>query len=184
MGWAGAHRNTQNQRICTEALFDFVECDKEIGPFAIHLVDESDPRHVVLVGLMPDGLALGLDALSGAENHHAAVQHAKAAFHLGGEIDVAGCVDKVYGDVLPREVDAGREDRYATLLLLGIGVGNGGAFVDGADAVAGTAVEEHSLGNGRFSGIDVGDNADVSDFGQIDGHGLVSCVAGLDRRVL
>ncbi len=74
---------------------DFLERAEEIGPFAVHLVDEREPRHVVLVGLAPDGLALGLDAFAGAEDHHAAVEHPQAPLHLGGEIDVAGRVDQV-----------------------------------------------------------------------------------------
>ena len=31
----------------------------EVGADLVHLVDERDARHVVLVGLAPDGLALG-----------------------------------------------------------------------------------------------------------------------------
>ena len=75
---------------------------EEVGPFAVHLVDEGDARHVVLVGLAPDGFALRLDAFPGAEDHHAAVQHAEAPLDLGGEIDVAGRVDEVDGDVASR----------------------------------------------------------------------------------
>ena len=74
---------------------DLLEGAEEVGPFAVHLVDEGDAGHVVLVGLPPDGLALGLDAFAGAEDHHAAVQHAEAPLDLGGEIDVAGRVDEV-----------------------------------------------------------------------------------------
>ena len=87
---------------------DFVERAEEVGPFAVHLVDERDPRHVVLVGLMPDGFALGLDAFAGAEDHHAAVEHAQAPLDLGREIDVAGRVDQVDLDVLPGEGDRRR----------------------------------------------------------------------------
>ena len=82
-------------RLAVQPLVDFFQRAEEVGPFAVHLVDEGDAGHVILVGLPPDGLALGLDAFAGAEDHHAAVQHAEAAFHLGGEIDVAGRVDEV-----------------------------------------------------------------------------------------
>ena len=53
------------------------------------------PRHAVLVGLPPDGFALGLDAFAGAEDDHAAVEHAQAPLHLGREVDVARRVDQV-----------------------------------------------------------------------------------------
>ena len=147
---------------------------KIVGPFAVHLVDEGDPRHAVLVGLMPDGLALGLDAFAGAEDHHAAVEHPQAPLHLGGEIDVAGRVDQVDLDVLPGEGDRGGVDRDAPLLLLGVVVGDGGALVDLAHAVAEAAVEQHPLGDGGLAGVDVGDHADVAEVVEVGGHGGIA----------
>ena len=90
-----ADGNLQRDRIGAEPIADFVEHGFEVGPFAVHLVDERQPRHVVLVGLPPDRFALRLDAFAGAEHHHAAVQHAQAALDLGREIDVAGRIDQV-----------------------------------------------------------------------------------------
>ena len=52
----------------------------------------------------------------------------------------------------------------------GIGVGFRRAFVDGPDAVLGAGVIEHPFGDGRFAGIDVGDDADVSKFFDVAGH--------------
>ena len=92
---AGADGQVDRDRLAVEPVADFVERAEEIGPFAVHLVDEGDPRHAVLVGLVPDRLALGLDAFAGAEDHHAAVEHAQAPLDLGREIDVAGRVDQV-----------------------------------------------------------------------------------------
>ena len=154
---------------------DFVKGAEKIGPFAVHLVDKRQAGHAILVGLMPDRFALGLDAFAGAENHHSAVQDAQAALDLGREIDVAGRVDEIdlnfgAGNVLgadgfhvPIEPDAGGVDGYAALLLLGIVIGYGGALIDLAHAVAEPAIEEHPLGDGGFAGIDVGDNADVAE---------------------
>ena len=62
---------------------------EQVAALAVHLVDEGDARHLVAVGLVPDGLALRLDAAHGAEDHDDAVQHAQRALHLHGEIDVA-----------------------------------------------------------------------------------------------
>ena len=90
-----AHGNLQRDRPGAEAAADLLEHRLEIGPFAVELVDERQPRHVVLVGLPPDGFALGLDALAGAEHDDAAVEHAQAALDLGREIDVPRRVDQV-----------------------------------------------------------------------------------------
>ena len=99
----GADRQRDDDRIGFESFPDFLDRGVEVGSLAIHLVDEREPRHVVLVRLAPDGLALGLDALAGAEDHHAAVEHPKAPLDLGGEVDVAGRVDQVDPDVLVGE---------------------------------------------------------------------------------
>ena len=78
-----------------EPVADLVDERVEVGAFAVELVDEREPRHVVLVGLPPDGFALGLDPFAGAEDDHGAVEHAQAALDLGGEVDVARRVDQV-----------------------------------------------------------------------------------------
>ena len=54
-----------------EAVYDLLDAAVEVGADLVHLVDEHDARHVVLVGLAPDGLGLRLDAL-------VAVEHATA----------------------------------------------------------------------------------------------------------
>ena len=55
------------------------------------------------------------------------------------------------------------------LLFLGVVVGDGGALVDRADAMAEAAVEEHPLGHGGFSRVDVGNHADVAEMMEV-GH--------------
>ena len=61
------------------------------------------------------------------------------------------------------KVTAGGVDRDAPFLLLGIVIGDGGALIDLAHAVAEAAVEQHPLGDGGLAGIDVGDDADVAE---------------------
>ena len=49
----------------------------EVGADAVHLVDVGNPRHVVLVGLAPDGLGLRLDAGDRVKERDCAVQDAQ-----------------------------------------------------------------------------------------------------------
>src|SRR5690625_3722773 len=56
-----ADRNLHDQRLGTEALDDGADGEEEVGAELVHLVDEADARDLVLVGLPPDGLRLGLD---------------------------------------------------------------------------------------------------------------------------
>ena len=148
----------------TEPAADLLEHGFEVGPFAIELVDERQPRHFVLVRLPPNRFALRLDAFAGTEHHDAAIEHAQAPLDLGREIDVARRIDQIDDDVFPRELHAGRVDRDAALGFLGIVVGRGGAPIDFARAVLRAAGKQHALRHRRLARIDVGNDADVADF--------------------
>ncbi len=167
MGRPLAHWDLQRDRPGAEAVADFIEDGLEIGPFAVQLVDERQPRHVILVGLPPHRFALRLDAFAGAEHDDAAVEHAQAALDLGREVDVAGRIDQVDYDVLPRKLHAGRVDGDAAFGLLRIVIGRGGAHIHLAGAMLRPAGKQHPLGHRRLAGVDVGNDADVADFGEV-----------------
>ena len=61
----------------------------EVRAELVHLVDEADARDVVLVGLTPDGLRLGLDALLAVEHGDGTVEDAQRALDLDREVHVA-----------------------------------------------------------------------------------------------
>ena len=138
----------------------------ELGPNAVHLVDERDPRHVVTVGLTPDRLALRLDAGDGVEDGDGAVEHPQRALHLDGEVDVAGGVDDVDAVIEPLAGRRGGRDRDAALLLLLHPVHRRGAFVHLADLVVDPGVEQDPLGRGGLARVDVGHDPDVAGPGQ------------------
>ncbi len=104
-----------------EALEDAVEAEIEVGADLVHLVDEADARDVVLGGLPPDGFGLGFDAFLAVEDGDRAVEHAQRAFHLDGEVDVAGRVDQVdrvaFAVAVPGTGRGGGVDRDAALLF-------------------------------------------------------------------
>jgi hypothetical protein len=90
-------------------LDDHVDARVEVGARAVELVDEADARHVVAVGLTPDGLGLRLNAGHAVEHRDRAVEHAQRALDLDGEVDVAGGVDDVDLVALPRSTWSRRE---------------------------------------------------------------------------
>ena len=92
-----------------------------------------------------------------------AVENSERAFDFGGEIDVSWRVDEVEGMVFPIECNGGGLDGDASFLFFEIVIGNGRTLVDHSDFVNEVRVEEHTFGNGCFSRIDMGDNADVAD---------------------
>ena len=58
----GADRQLQRDRLRLQALADLLEHSEEVRAGPIHLVDEGNARHAVIVRLAPDGLGLRLDA--------------------------------------------------------------------------------------------------------------------------
>ena len=163
VGRSSADRKRDDDGIRLEPFLYLVDGGIEIGSLAVHLVDEREPRHVVFVGLTPNGFALGFDALAGAKHNHAAIEHPQTPLDLGGEIDVAGRVDQIDADVFVRQRDTRRVDRNAAFLLLGVEVGDRRALVDRAHPMTDAAIEQHPLGDRRFAGVDVGDDADVAE---------------------
>src|SRR6185436_18490108 len=121
---------------------DLIEGALEVGADAVHLVDEADPRHAVLVGLTPDGFRLRLDAGDRVEHGDGAVEDAQRALDFGGEVDVAGGVDDVDAVIAPETGGRRGGDGDAALLLLLHPVHDRGAFVDFSQLVRNPGVEQ------------------------------------------
>ncbi|MNU61690.1 hypothetical protein D3C71_508990 [compost metagenome] len=165
----GADRQLDGHGHALQAVGDLLAHAQEIGPHPIHLVDEGDARHVVFVGLPPDGLGLRLHAAHGVIHHHGAVEHAHRALDLDRKIHVAGRiddVDAVFGEIaghaFPEGSGGGRGNGDTPLLLLLHPVHGGGAIVHFADLVIDPRIKQDALGGGGLAGVDMGADADVA----------------------
>jgi hypothetical protein len=157
----GADGQLDGRRPRAQPRLDLLDDGREVGPHAVHLVDEGQARHAELVRLVPHRLRLRLDPIDGREDHHGAVEDAQAALDLDGEIDVARRVDEVQLVIAPVEHRRRGGDGDAALALLGHPVHLGVALVDLADLVDLSGVEEEALGDRRLARVDVGDDANV-----------------------
>ncbi len=151
----GTDRQLQDERLGTETLLDGAHGEEEVRTELVHLVDEADTRHVVFLGLSPDLLGLRLDAFLAVEHRDRTVEHAQAALHLDGEVDVARGVDDVDLVLVPETGHRSGGDGDPPLLLLLHPVRRRGAVVGLTDLVVHTGVEKDSLGRGGLAGIDV-----------------------------
>ena len=157
-----ADRKLDAHRVGRHPRDQIVDALVEVGADLIHLVDEDDARHVVLVGLAPHRLGLRLDALVAVEHAHGAVEHAQRALDLDREVDVPGRVDDVEPLVLPEAGGRRGRDGDAALLLLLHPVHGRGAFVHLAHLVALAGVIEDPLRGRGLAGIDVGHDAEIA----------------------
>ena len=138
-----------------------IECRK-LAPTRSILLMKAMRGTVVLVGLAPDRLGLGLHAGHRVEHRDRAVEHAQRALHLGREVHVARGVDDVDAVVLPEAGGRGGGDGDPPLLLLLHPVHGGGAFVHFADLVVDPGVIEDALGGRGLPGVDVRGDPDVA----------------------
>ena len=164
-----ADRELDRHRVGAEAVAHRLHGGEEVRAGAVHLVDERDARHLVLVGLPPDRLGLRLDAGDRVEHGDRAVEDAEAALHLDREVHVPGRIDDVDPMVAPERGRRGRRDRDAALLLLRHPVHRRGALVDLAHLVGAAGVVEDPLGRRRLARVDVGHDPDVADAVERDG---------------
>ena len=163
-------------RVGLQPVVHHVDHVVEVRAHDVHLVHVDETGDVVVVGLAPDGLALGLDAALGAQHGDASVQDAQAALDFDSEVHVARGVDDVQPAALPVAGGGGGGDGDAALLLLLHPVHGGVALVHLAELVVDAGVEKDTLGRRRLAGVDVGHYADIPGVfkGKFSGHRLCS----------
>ena len=135
-----------------------------VGRREIDLVEGGDDLEVVLQRQVAVGQRLGLDALGGVDDEHHALAGGQRAADLVAEVDVAGRVDQVEGVALPVDAHVLGLDRDAPLTLQIHRVQVLLAHVAGVDGVGQL---EDAVAQRRLAVVDVGDDGEVADAGQI-----------------
>ena len=152
--------------ICTQHILHLTANLEEVRAGAVHFVHVAHAGNVILVGLTPYGLTLGLNATYGAECCHSAVEHAERTLYLNGEVNVSRSVNEVdfifVARIFPEGSGGGGGDCDTTLLLLLHPVHGSGTVVHLADFVGKAGVEQNTLRCGGLTGIDVGHDTDIA----------------------
>ena len=73
----------------------------KVGSYAVHLVNETEPRNLVVIGLTPNRFTLSLNTFNRTENDNGTVENSQTAFHFRREINVPGRVDDVDRVIIP-----------------------------------------------------------------------------------
>src|SRR6201999_46963 len=90
-----ADRPGDDHRAGAQTVDHHVDAALEVSASAVHLVDEADARHVILVGLTPHGFGLRLDTGNSVEHSNRTVQHAHGTLDFNGEVHMTRRVDDV-----------------------------------------------------------------------------------------
>ena len=158
------HRDLDRDGIGAQILLHLCDHFGKVGAGAVHLVHERDARHAVLVGLVPDSLALRFHTTHGTENGDHAVDDAQRTLHLDGEIDVAGSVYQIDLVVFPLRGDGCRRDGDTALLLLLHEVHGGLTVVCFTDFTVHAGEVKDTLRAGGFARINMRSDTDISQF--------------------
>ena len=148
----------------------------EVGTDTVHLVHEAQTGHVVLGGLAPHRLRLGLHTGNTAEHHDSAVEHAQGALHLCGEVHVPGGINNVElevlvledlvaalsGELFPVGRNGGGGNGNTALLFLLHPVGGGRAIVRLTELMDHAGVEQDTFRKRGFATVNVSGNTEVT----------------------
>ena len=166
-------RQLNGHRVMPEFVTQLLNHPSGVGAAAVAFIDEGRARNLVAFHLLIHRDGLRLNPPDRTQHQNGAIQNAQRSFHLYGEIHMPRCVDNIDLVVSPFAESCGRGDGD-TALSFQLHRVHGGAdavfsldVMDGMDAFG---VVKDSFGQGGFSGIDVGADADVSDFLDISFH--------------
>ncbi len=162
-----ADRKLHEHRVAGQFLAQLPHHPVRIGPRAVHLVDECQPRHVVPLHLAVDGQRLRLHPPHGAEHEHRSVEHPEAPLHFHGEVDVPRRVDEVDRGVAPADRGGRAGDRDPALALQVHVVHGRPVAADLLHAVDPAGIEQDPLAQRRLAGVDMGRNTNVSQSCQV-----------------
>ena len=145
----------------------------KIGPVAVQLVDDDHGRQAFRADHAPEFFAQGAHAVHGVQHEEHAVHALEQAFHIAGEVAVAGNVQQEMAVLVPEIGGAGRLHRTAAAHFLGFVVEVGGAVFNGAHAGHGPGVEQQHFGQRRFAAAAGADESESALHFQRGWHGFL-----------
>ena len=125
-----ADRQLQGGDPRAEGPLQVLERSLERGPLPVELVHEDQPGQPQAGGDLPHVGGLHLHALDGADHEDRQVGDGQGGGRLLGEIGVAGAVEQVDLVALPLHGRQGGRDGQASLVLLGLEIGDRGRILD------------------------------------------------------
>ncbi len=168
-----AETSRASDRVDADDVLDLLAHPVGLGGGQVDLVEDGDDLVVGVDGLVDVGEGLRLDALGGVDDQERALDGAHGAGDLVGEVDVAGRVDEVEGVFEP--VGGGELDAD------GVGLDGDAALALDVHRVEhlllhvaqrdGVRLLDEPVGEGGLAVVDMGDDGEVADAGEVGRHG-------------
>ena len=155
-------RQSHADRNGTQLGADLIDHTVKVGTGTIHLVDESNDRHIVFLSLTPHGFRLGLHFTDSAENSDSTVKNAQRALHFSCEVHVSGGIDNIDLAAFPITGGGSRGNGNTTFTFLFHPVGGGGTFMGITDFVVHAGIEKDTLSKSGLTCINVSHDTDVA----------------------
>ena len=116
-----------------------------------------------LSAVVPDALGDDLHAADRVDHHQRGFHGGQRHLGFVDEHVEAGSVDQVDLGLAPLDDGGGGGDGHRPRDFFFVVIGDGGAFIDPAQALGGAGGEQHGRGEGGFAGVGVPDQGDVAD---------------------
>jgi hypothetical protein len=123
---------------------------------------------MISISLSPNRLGLRLDPGNRIEDHNAPIQNPQRPLNLRREVDVAWCINDIDRSLLPIAGCRRSGDSNAALSLLRHPIHSRGTIVYLTHPMHPSRIEKDAFGDRGFTGIDMSDDADISDLFQLE----------------
>ena len=123
----------------------------EVGALAVHAGADDDARQRELVVVMPNALGHDLDAADRVDHDQGGFDRGHGHLGFMDEHVEAGSVDEVDLGLAPLDEGGGGGDGHRARDFFFVVIGDGGAFIDPAEALGGAGGEKHGRGERGFA---------------------------------
>ncbi len=161
----GADWQNHNQWVGGQDVFHLINNAVEVSAQAVQLVYEDDTSNFGFVRIAPVGFGLRLNATGTTEYANAAIQYFQGAVYFNGEINVSRGVNNVQAVLVPLTSNSSRLNGNTTLSFLFHEVSSRFAIVYFTGLVDLAGELQDTLSGGGLTGINVGEDTNVSVFG-------------------
>ena len=163
---AAADGPVHGVRADAQHRLDLLRQVKGVAGVVVQLVHEREDGDVAQRADLEELLRLGLDALCAVDHHDRGVRRHERAVRVLGKVLVARGVKNVDALALVRELQHGRRDRDAALLLdvhpVGHGVARARLALHRAGGLDAAGVQQQLLGKGGLARVGVADDGERS----------------------